>query len=504
MIYRIVILNGSLKGQQITVEEGSTTIGRGGDCAVRLPDDEVAHEHAVMDLGPEGLRIRDLGSMSKILVNHREVHESPLKHGDLVELGRTRILVQAFVQADVHAAQRPTHVSQTLASKLFMLGILGATVVFAAVYYWRASAPVEPAPPPRGSVIAPDTAAVAATITNAPPVAELPSSKKNPPQQTAMNEPAVLPIPAEASNEVPPVTDVPVEPLVIQPASGTTNRDAVVEKPSGVAQGTQTAPPFATNAAVGPEPEEATNRPAIAVEGVRQKAEGMLAQARLLLTENRLTEADSMMRSIEILDADFLPPYQERARLFERRRMLDPAMDQWIELIHRATGTALEHEAAAACDRLDAARRQLAAPFSGQIRIVSIEQSKFPDSADFDEMRALDIRLASTALDTDVDSAAVRIEVAFFDKDPSTGAVRPSRVQQPKDPPQIRGAWEGGTEKSVATTYIVPKGAAAEKRAGPYYGFTVRVLYYGALQDVAGRPQDLSEQTVRGPGRPAP
>ena len=104
MIYRMAILNGDRKGQQITIPEESMTIGRGSDCGFCLNDPEIANTHAVVEHSAQGLRIRDLGSMGKLLVNNRAVRDCSLKHGDIVELGHTRMLVQAVVEAEVRAA----------------------------------------------------------------------------------------------------------------------------------------------------------------------------------------------------------------------------------------------------------------------------------------------------------------------------------------------------------------------------------------------------------------
>lgn len=108
MIYRLIALTGPLKGNRITVEQEPMTIGRDPDCTVCIADNDVAGKHAVVEHSEEhGLLIRDLGSMNKILVNKHEVRELRLQHGDIIEIGRTRFLVQAAVEADVKQADVP-------------------------------------------------------------------------------------------------------------------------------------------------------------------------------------------------------------------------------------------------------------------------------------------------------------------------------------------------------------------------------------------------------------
>ena len=86
MIYRLIVLTGPLKGQRITVDPEPMTIGRQEECDIQLPDNEVALHHARLEHRGAELFIRDLGSMNKVILNKREVQETRLKHGDILEL----------------------------------------------------------------------------------------------------------------------------------------------------------------------------------------------------------------------------------------------------------------------------------------------------------------------------------------------------------------------------------------------------------------------------------
>ena len=88
MIYRLIFLSGPRTGERITITEEPMVVGRDADCAVTVPDLEVARKHAALQQKDDELFIRDLGSMNRILVNKREVREGRLKHGDEIELGR--------------------------------------------------------------------------------------------------------------------------------------------------------------------------------------------------------------------------------------------------------------------------------------------------------------------------------------------------------------------------------------------------------------------------------
>lgn len=102
MLYRLIIITGPRKGERITVHPEPLVIGREPGCDVVLDDDELARRHAEVAQTDAGLAIRDLGTMNRILVNQHEVTEAKLKHGDVVEIGHTRFLVQVVVQAEVN------------------------------------------------------------------------------------------------------------------------------------------------------------------------------------------------------------------------------------------------------------------------------------------------------------------------------------------------------------------------------------------------------------------
>ncbi len=102
MLYRLIFLTGNMKGQRVNVDTAPMTIGRDPECSIRIIDSEAASRHAVLEHNAlTGLQIKDLGSMNKMLVNNRETKEAHLKHGDIVEIGRTRFLVQATVETDL-------------------------------------------------------------------------------------------------------------------------------------------------------------------------------------------------------------------------------------------------------------------------------------------------------------------------------------------------------------------------------------------------------------------
>ena len=169
MMYRLIILTGPSTGLRVTIESKPMVIGRDPDCAIRVADEEVARKHAVLEHKPDGIYIRDLGSMNRILVNQHEVREMRLKHGDVIELGLTRFLVQALVQADVtdeeHMGKRARKVALASVAAAFLALLVAAG--FVGTLIRKADKPVAADLPPLQAVEIPvdvETAAPVATV----------------------------------------------------------------------------------------------------------------------------------------------------------------------------------------------------------------------------------------------------------------------------------------------------------------------------------------------------
>ena len=89
-MYRLIFLNGALKGRRVAVQQGSLLIGRDPSCQLDLQDDEkVSHQHAVLEQRGDEVWIKDLESLNKTEVNGQVIQEVCLKPGDRIEIGRT-------------------------------------------------------------------------------------------------------------------------------------------------------------------------------------------------------------------------------------------------------------------------------------------------------------------------------------------------------------------------------------------------------------------------------
>jgi pSer/pThr/pTyr-binding forkhead associated (FHA) protein len=84
----LVFASGPLAGSEVALERPRVTIGRGNGVEVVVDDASVSHQHAALELGTNGYRIRDLGSTNGVAVNGARMSLAELKHGDRIALGQ--------------------------------------------------------------------------------------------------------------------------------------------------------------------------------------------------------------------------------------------------------------------------------------------------------------------------------------------------------------------------------------------------------------------------------
>ncbi len=438
MIYRLIFLNGPRTGERITVPEEPMCFGTDPDCAVRVDDPEMARRHAEVYQKGDELFIRDLGSMNKILVNKRETQEARLKHGDEFELGRTRFVVQALVQAEVSGRRAQRHRRQTAWAVAASL-MLGLALALSARYVPRGpDAPVETSgltPPPTNPVIV---------------------GRSTPPVPPALTEDLRL---------------LREDLRVIQDTVRTLNAP-------------QPPPPAALPTLT---PPSAPRTPA-------EEAAELIGAARDAAAAGHFTEADRLLAHIQFIAPDFLPAYEERARLFEKLGRTGDAAGQWSEILRRSTESPLYQKAVAERIRLSQAAAQAAKPADADVRIASVQQTRFPAGDDFDEMRVLKIVLA-TDPEQRLDPDRVRVEATFFDRDRESGAIAPTAgrvtVQSLDD-----AAVNSAGEYLLTATCVIPKGLrereASAGAARVYHGYRVRLYRDDAALDERAMPRVLA------------
>jgi hypothetical protein len=184
--------------------------------------------------------------------------------------------------------------------------------------------------------------------------------------------------------------------------------------------------------------------------------------------------------------------------------MLDPALTQWREVIAHASGAELRRTAETRVEQLECARHQTVAKFAGRVKLMSTEQKKFPDNERMREMRTVTVRVQPGVPVDAADARAVVVEVLFYDRDPQSGRVAPSKAGGAVSHLSVPGPWREGEVKTVTATYTIPAGpASAPARAEQFYGYAVRVYHHGALQAAVAEPPALLTEASPLPGEAA-
>lgn len=492
MPYRLVFISGPQKGKRLAVQEGSVVIGRDPDCHVSLPDDEVSRKHAVIDQRPDGVYLRDLGSMNGVVINGTAVREAKLKHGDTLELGRTKIQFQDIRHAEAPLTRRGGRVQGiTLASVALI--ILFELAFLIGLSLWHKDVLETPGRPPARAKTGEELSETPERETEGDLLAQAEARLRE------LEQSAAAASAADVTQATPSVSEE-IQSLRedVQSIRAEVRELGAAPEASAPAEAVvEPAPPAAG-------PEAAASAP----DALLQQAERMLKEALDQVTKQNLVQADLELERIQIMAPDFLPAYIERARLFERRGLLEKAGTQWNEVLQRSIGTPLYEQAAAERIRLSRAdmiqktvtgpRREAAGPtrLPRRIRFVSVDAERLQESDQYEELRLVRVTLQSKPGERDIDSTEILVLVTFFDEDVESKEIALTRAIVPQEPLRVDGPWDPREQRVVTATYLVRRGFRNEELAQfgqkrKYYGHVVQVYYREELQDESARPKTL-------------
>lgn len=91
-------VSGSCFGKVVPLA-GRITVGRGADCDLVLDEPEISRHHALIEVTPTGIVLKDLGSANGTFVNGSWVRNAELKLGDQIGFDRGRFLVESLTAA---------------------------------------------------------------------------------------------------------------------------------------------------------------------------------------------------------------------------------------------------------------------------------------------------------------------------------------------------------------------------------------------------------------------
>ncbi len=93
---RLIVEAGPAVGRELMLSSCGRVfkVGRGKQCDLAIPDDDVSREHVAFERGAEGIVVRDLGSKNGVEVGSQRVAGvRTLRDGEIVCVGKTRLRV---------------------------------------------------------------------------------------------------------------------------------------------------------------------------------------------------------------------------------------------------------------------------------------------------------------------------------------------------------------------------------------------------------------------------
>ena len=87
-----------INGNKYLLTKEKTVIGRGSGCDIIIDDPGISRHHMEIDITPNGVIARDLGSTNHMYIEGHQVPVATLLDGNTITIGRTRILYWASSQ----------------------------------------------------------------------------------------------------------------------------------------------------------------------------------------------------------------------------------------------------------------------------------------------------------------------------------------------------------------------------------------------------------------------
>ncbi len=101
---------------------GPTTIGRGADNTITIPDPAISHNHAKVSFQDGYWTVEDLQSANGIIVDGKRVEKLALKSGDTFQLGE---ILFSFIEKEIAESENQFKDTIQILSSVEGLGILG-------------------------------------------------------------------------------------------------------------------------------------------------------------------------------------------------------------------------------------------------------------------------------------------------------------------------------------------------------------------------------------------
>lgn len=123
MDIKLVMFKRNGQRKDIPVTKDLTVLGRGDNCEVQIPLEDVSRRHCEITIAGDEIKVKDLASSNGTYVNNRRVNETTLAAGDRLVLGPVVFTVQIDGQPETIEPQ------QTAGEKARQAGAGGADEV---------------------------------------------------------------------------------------------------------------------------------------------------------------------------------------------------------------------------------------------------------------------------------------------------------------------------------------------------------------------------------------
>jgi pSer/pThr/pTyr-binding forkhead associated (FHA) protein len=91
----LVVKRGPEAGSRFDLDREVTRAGRHPESEIFLDDITVSRRHAEFRRGPDGVTVRDVGSLNGTYVNHERIEDAKLASGDEVQIGKFKLVYLA-------------------------------------------------------------------------------------------------------------------------------------------------------------------------------------------------------------------------------------------------------------------------------------------------------------------------------------------------------------------------------------------------------------------------
>lgn len=190
-MYRIVFIEGVLKGRKLTVHEDRLCLGRDPDCSLRFSDPAVAAHHAELEEREGVVRLRRVSPAAGLTVNGNEAGdgETSLRAGDVLGLGAHRLRIGgARPEPVATSSSRAGGLSDAAVAATLAILAIQALLIFRAVDHGRQVRADAPAAAPEAETNTPYASlspSIPGLSMGAPPPAAAPTAAPTPLPESA-------------------------------------------------------------------------------------------------------------------------------------------------------------------------------------------------------------------------------------------------------------------------------------------------------------------------------